>query len=521
MRPFLTFCFSLATASLLAQPANRQEPLPKLDGFTTAFQSINASDLKAHLTFLASDELEGRETGTHGQRVAAKYIASQFMRLGLKPGNNGSYFQYFKVANVQIENTDLKIGREKFGYRKDYFATNLMSVPETLTGEWVFGGFGLQQEGYDNFKHFSAQDKNVLLLAGSPDKSVTDIRRQIGMWMKNSELIREKGAKSVWMVVPDEVYEKFSIMAKTSTFALIGDEAAGAPVFILNSRMGTALLKAGNKKMDYAKTKEMLEKSDALPSMNFAKLNLNYALKKKAEETLASNVMGLLEGTDKKDEIIVITAHYDHLGAQNGKVYNGADDDGSGTVTILELAEAYATAAKNGIYPRRSILFMTVSGEEKGLWGSEFYSDNPVYPIEKTVCNLNIDMIGRIDPAYQNKKDSANYVYLIGSDKLSSELDAINKEMNNKHTQLTLDYKYNDPNDPERFYYRSDHYNFARKGIPVIFYFTGVHKDYHQPTDDVEKINFDKMVTIGRLVFSTAWELANREKRIVVDSNKK
>jgi Zn-dependent M28 family amino/carboxypeptidase len=204
---------------------------------------------------------------------------------------------------------------------------------------------------------------------------------------------------------------------------------------------------------------------------------------------------------------------------QEGKIYNGADDDGSGTVSILELAEAFSLAATNGHRPRRSILFMTVSGEEKGLWGSEFYSDNPVYPIEKTVVDLNIDMIGRVDNHYENKKDSVNYVYIIGADKLSSELDSINRHCNNTYTHLKLDYKYNDPDDPNRFYYRSDHYNFARKGIPVIFYFTGVHEDYHKPEDDIEKIRFPKMVTINRLIFATAWELANRDKKIVVDKN--
>jgi hypothetical protein len=219
-----------------------------------------------------------------------------------------------------------------------------------------------------------------------------------------------------------------------------------------------------------------------------------------------------------KDQLIVVTAHYDHLGADGAAVYNGADDDGSGTVAVINLAETFAKAKKEGHGPRRSILFMTVAGEEKGLLGSSYYTDHPEYPIKNTVCDLNIDMIGRVDEKHANNPD---YVYLIGSDKLSSQLHSISETENKLHENLQLDYMYNDEKDKNRFYYRSDHYNFAKKGVPVIFYFNGVHADYHKETDEVEKINFDKMEKITRLVFFTAWELANRNERIVVDSNKK
>ena len=231
-----------------------------------------------------------------------------------------------------------------------------------------------------------------------------------------------------------------------------------------------------------------------------------------------ANIMGFLEGTDKKDEVVLITAHYDHVGIQNGVVYNGADDDGSGTCTVMELAEAFAKAKAEGNGPRRSILFMTVTGEEKGLLGSQYYTDkDPIIPLEKTICDLNIDMIGRIDKIHAPKED---YVYLIGSDKLSSELHQISEDVNKKYINYQLDYTFNDPKDPNRFYYRSDHYNFAKHKIPVIFYFTGVHEDYHRPGDDVEKILFPKYQQIARLVFQTAWELVNREEKIKVDSNK-
>jgi Zn-dependent M28 family amino/carboxypeptidase len=231
-----------------------------------------------------------------------------------------------------------------------------------------------------------------------------------------------------------------------------------------------------------------------------------------------SNVLGLIEGTDKKDEYVVITAHYDHVGKRSdGTIYYGADDDGSGTTGILELAEAFTAAKAAGKGPRRSILLMTVSGEEKGLWGSQYYSENPIFPLEKTTVDLNIDMIGRIGSDYVKDKDSVNYVYTIGDDKLSSDLAPITDQVNDTYTKMKLDRRYNDPKDPNRFYYRSDHYNFAAKGVPIIFYFNGVHADYHKPTDTPDKINYPLMAKRAQLVFHTAWEIANREEMLKRD----
>ena len=234
---------------------------------------------------------------------------------------------------------------------------------------------------------------------------------------------------------------------------------------------------------------------------------------KNKKKIKGENVLGYIEGTDLKDELIIITAHYDHLGKHDSLIFNGADDDGSGTVAAMEIAEAFMLAKKAGNGPRRSILIMPVSGEEKGLLGSKYYAENPIYPLEGTVANLNIDMIGRIG----DFKDNPNYVYLIGSDMLSTELHDISERVNKQHIGLELDYTFNKEDDPNRYYYRSDHYNFAKNNIPVIFYFNGLHEDYHKTTDTIEKINFQKIETIARLVFLTAWELANRDERIVVD----
>ena len=231
----------------------------------------------------------------------------------------------------------------------------------------------------------------------------------------------------------------------------------------------------------------------------------------------SQNVMAFIKGSEKPNEIIVLSAHYDHVGVKKGKVYNGADDDGSGTVAMLEMAQAFQKAVKDGNGPKRSILILHVTGEEIGLYGSKYYTENPIFPLENTVVNLNTDMIGRIG---SEKEGNDNYVYLIGSDKLSQELHDLSEAVNKKYTNLELDYTYNDDNDPNRFYYRSDHYNFAKNDIPVIFYFNGTHDDYHQASDTPDKIEYDLLTKRAKLIFLTAWEIANREGRITADKLK-
>lgn len=235
----------------------------------------------------------------------------------------------------------------------------------------------------------------------------------------------------------------------------------------------------------------------------------------KGNPVQTENVVAIIEGSTLPEEYIVISSHLDHEGVKNGEVYNGADDDGSGSVALLEVAEAFQEAVKAGKGPKRSIIFLHVSGEEKGLLGSRYYTDNPLYPLANTIANLNIDMVGRTDPKRESEND--NYIYLIGSDRLSTELHEVSEAANKATVNLELDYTYNAEDDPNRFYFRSDHYNFAKNNIPVIFYFNGTHADYHKPTDTVEKIRYDLLAQRSQLVFYTAWELANREERIVVD----
>ena len=239
------------------------------------------------------------------------------------------------------------------------------------------------------------------------------------------------------------------------------------------------------------------------------------------------NVAAIIKGSEFPDEYIVLTSHLDHIGIEGGQINNGADDDGSGTVTMLEIAEALQIGLENGFSPKRSIVFLHVTGEEEGLLGSAYYTENPLYPLQQTIVNLNIDMIGRNDSLHDSDED---YLYLIGSDILSQDLHDISISINKRYSNLDLDFRYNDPllkvyergrHYANRYYYRSDHYNFAKNDIPVIFYFSGTHDDYHLPTDTVEKINYPLLAKRARFIFHTLWELANREDRIRVNSNKK
>lgn len=251
------------------------------------------------------------------------------------------------------------------------------------------------------------------------------------------------------------------------------------------------------------------------PSMSsyYQKVPSEYMSKRKKIND-SENILAYIEGSEKPNEIIVVSAHYDHVGMNNGQIYNGADDDGSGTVGVMAIAEAFHKAKKAGHGPKRSILFLHVTGEEKGLFGSSYYSDNPIFPLANTVADLNIDMIGRVDPLH---KDNPNFVYVVGSEMLSSQLKEAVEKANKATHNLYLDYKYDDPKDPDRIYYRSDHYNFAKHNIPIAFFFDGIHEDYHKPTDTPDKIDYPLLMKRTQLVFAIAWNLANRPDRIVVD----
>ncbi len=493
--------------------------------------TITAAELATHLKILASDSLQGRETGQPGQKMAADYISEQFFNSHLKPlmkeEGQDSYFQHFDLIKRSWGEVYVETGTQRREFLKDFYLLGSLNLPQETTLEVVFAGYGIETDTYSDYKNLDIKNKTVLLLSGEPKEKkgkflltgTTKASEWSSNWRKKVEIARQKGAAYVCIMQPDDV----------KTGAFVANYRGTSPRLVLKYKdspaqaNGTLFLSKEMMLEMFGLSANQLNKWEKKVSRKrqpkkIENATISLKIENKEEIIQSENVLGLIEGTDKKEEVIVITAHYDHVGIINGQIHNGADDDGSGTVSVLEIAQAFAQAKREGNGPRRSVLCMTVSGEEKGLLGSEYYTDHPVWSLKNTVADLNIDMVGRVDAAHA---DNPDYVYLIGSDKLSSDLHSISESINQKYSKLTLDYKYNDPNDPNRFYYRSDHYNFAKNKIPVIFYFNGTHDDYHQPTDDVEKINFQKIEKIARLVFHTAWQLANQEERIKVDSNKK
>lgn len=522
----------LAVLLLLVLPLWAMRPTAPPASEQAGYQLLQPALASAHLRFLASDELEGRETAKRGQKIAARYIASQFERLGLKPlGDSGTFFQRFWVKERRLgSNSQLvvKAGNRIHIYRQLFsdFAFLPRSVQAArLSGSVVFCGYGIRDKklGHSDYDGIDAKGKIVLLLAGVPKvKTPTAaLERWDDAYTKYLAAL-EAQPLAVCVVVGHsgapslaEQFERTKDQLAMSTMALHRPEAQlpapsarpeRAPLLFISSEVANAMLASRKKTVDELAATVAFTRPASI-ELKDVQVELTIDI---VEDILPSeNICAMLEGSDStlKHEAIVYSAHYDHVGIGiSGQVFNGADDDASGTTAVLMLAEAFA---KNGIRPPRSIIFLTVAGEEKGLLGSRFYTEHPPFPLQRTIANLNIDMIGRIDEKYE-KLGNPNYVYVIGSDKISKDLDAVLQAQNRATVNLTLDYRYNDDNDPNRFYYRSDHYNFAKNGIPVIFFFNGTHADYHEPSDDVEKIHLEKMVKIVKLTFAVGWDLAHR-----------
>jgi hypothetical protein len=474
-------------------------------------QLITSSDLKDNLSIIASDALEGRYTGSRGQKMAAAFIANHFENIGLAAPVNGSYYMPISLSSSKVGDVYMKTGTTKYTNYNEICYIGQSDSGGEISLEAVFVGKSTEAE----YNYLNVKDKAAVIYIDSLGFSM------LGKLRVMAKLARDKGARMVLVVSPDspEKFKKFIDVMKQflseESLSLTKPDPASSNKgsFLVEESVVSKIFNTPFEKLVKAASAD----ADKKPLSKIKPSRIVYQVAVDEKVVKSENVLGFMEGTDKKDEVIVISAHFDHIGLNNegaDKVNNGADDDGSGTVSVLQLAKAFAQAKKEGHGPRRSILFMTVTGEEEGLFGSQYYVEHPVYPLANTVADLNIDMVGRRDPEHNGKGD---YVYVIGSDKLSSELHEINERNNKTYTQLEFNYLYNDENHPENLYKRSDHWNFAKNNVPIIFYFDGIHEDYHKPSDEIGKIDFDLMVKRDKAVFYTAWELANRDKRIAVD----
>ncbi|MEP6795105.1 MAG: M28 family peptidase [Saprospiraceae bacterium] len=491
--------------------------------------TIEAKTLREHVYQLASKAFEGRETGTVGNNKAAKYIAQQFALDGIPPiPGDGDYFQELAFSRIQWKTDQLSINGNIEGNQKDYLSIPQYfpdSVASLRIESLTFLGYGIDDPAYSDYTGKNMKGQNIIVFSGEPRNQDGNFRitgtDSASTWTSNPlrkiAAAKSAGAASIWIIEDD--FKDFLNDTRRNYLnerMLMGSAEILSAAYIhhafISSSLGDQIL--GKKKNKIMKLRKRMAQTGKTVSLEIP-VDIRWKVVKQIKSLVSQNVLGYIEGTDPrlKDELVVVSAHYDHLGKRGEEIYFGADDNASGTSAVLEIAQAMEQAKIKGDGPRRSVLCMLVTGEEKGLLGSQYYSEHPVFPLANTVADVNIDMIGRVDTLHKN----SNYTYVIGSDRLSTDLHKINEAMNMEYTHLDLDYTYNADDDPNRFYYRSDHYNFAKNGIPAIFFFSGVHADYHRPTDTPDKIMYDKAQTIAQLAFYTAWELANREERIRVD----
>jgi Peptidase family M28 len=522
-----TFLAKIAFAVVVAVSAAMYAAAPDavvLPPVPSTVDAITPLELRMHLQFLASAELGGRYTLSPSFAIAARYLASHLEGYGFKgAGEHGEFLQTFQVVSAKPDaaKSSLEItgGGKTNSYHFGDFYIGAGGSGEAQ-GQLVFVGSGVSSpsQQHDDYAGLDVRGKIVVMVQGTP--AGVDLSR-----LANNEsgegAARAHGAAGILQVPPQRMLEfmknkSFQERAATrETVRLARDNDGKLPMLTLGPDLAEGLLAAAG--MDL---KNILESVSCKQNLQPRKLDLSAKMTVSLQltRTTTQNVAAILEGTDPKlkNEYVVFSAHYDHLKTgPSGEIYPGADDDGSGTTAVLTIAHAMSLER-----PKRSVLVMFHAGEELGLLGSQYNTDYaPVVPLDKMVTDLNIDMIGRSKPPGDRELEDehltdANTVYLVGSDRISQELHQISEETNSQFQKLKLDYHYNDPNNPERIYFRSDHWNYAKHGVPIIFYFDGTHVDYHRPTDTVDKIDFAKMTKITRLVFETGWRIANLDHRL-------
>lgn len=538
----LLTCATGSTLNALAQKKNRPKTTPRVSASTTSFgntDGITANQLRDYLTFIASDELEGRATPSRGLDIASLYIESHLRRLGLKPGGeNGTYFQRFPVKTERIvaAQSRIELNGQTFNYGEDFLA-HLITPLDISNSNVVYVSHGwiFKSKNINPYQGIDIKDKVIITATNALPKGVTNQDLEQGKagvdWWSPWLYAQENGAKAIITFGVYANWRDWNITRSTqtergrTTYAQ-QPSVPEMPLITASPRLIEALF--SNEKSSGSVTYAKAVEGDPIApfELNPAK-KVSIRISVNTENVFSKNVIGVLEGSDPvlKNEFVGIGAHYDHLGLNpnatgSDKIWNGADDDGSGTAAVMAIAEAAATGR---FRPKRSLLFIWHSGEERGLWGSRHFTEHPTIALDSITAYLNIDMIGR----YQTPGDETHSVnkqlpkpgeiFVIGSKLMSSELGEISEATNKSFMNLNFNYKYDDPNDPQGFFSRSDHYNYARKGIPVIFYMDGVHADYHRPSDSVEKINFDQMEKVTKTIFATAWTLANTANRPKVD----
>ncbi len=539
----LVFSFSAPPLSPRVQAQRAAKPAPVPIASQRGVSNINAAQLKDYLSFIASDVMEGRDTPSRGLDTTARFLALNLSRWGFKPaGDDGGYLQKIALSRDLIDKTETQVHLEgqlddqTLILGDDYIPfARPADLPST---QLVFAGNGwlVKSKNIDAYRGIDAKGKIAVIFAppnAYPHGIVSsDLAGKRGEdWMNLSEYAQKQGVAGI-ILVPDFQYlanwdrNRARITERGLTKVDKFQPALGSqiPQIIVSPRITNALFQ-GEQRSAVSIFEGVYAGQLPEPFALNPNRKLSIRVKVKSEMLMTQNVVAVFEGSDAvlKNEYVALGAHYDHVGigipVNGDAIYNGADDDGSGTTALLAMAEALA---KTNARPKRSILFVWHAGEEKGLWGSRYFTDYPTVPLDKIVAQINLDMIGRSkkegDTNSRNQDLSGpNEIYVIGSRMMSTELGDITETVNKQYLNLTYDYRYDNPADPNRFFFRSDHYNYARKGIPIVFFFDGEHEDYHKPADSVDKIDFAKMEKVVRTIYLTLWEVANRPVRPKVD----
>lgn len=518
MKKGIVILLVLVSAILISWKGN--EPAP---GFKTKISEIN---LKANLTYLASDELEGREAGTRGETVASGFISSELKKYGVLPfGDNGTYFQNYNLATTIADSTsEITLldasGKEQktFHQKLDILIGSGCVKDINVTTDFVFVGYGITADEYqyDDYKGLDVKGKVVVAIEGEPENGNSTYfhgadESKYSETATKVKIAQSKGAIAILLTsksVKTRGWERVARRMTAPSTDVAPDAENGVMPYVVLKETTIEQLLAGNK-TDYNSILKSVESKSVIPKFT---VQGQLKLKIKAEKSnliKSRNIIGMIEGNDPvlKNQFVAVSAHYDHVGVSKGEVYNGADDDGSGTVGVLEVARVLS-ADKNH---KRSFLIIFHAAEEKGLLGSEYLTSH-FSRMRDIVSLVNMDMIGR---EYQDS------IHVIGSDKLSKDYHNLIIAANKKTVNMTFDFKYNEPSDPNRFYYRSDHYNYAKNGIPIVFFFDDMRRDYHQASDEVQFIDFTKIAKVATLAYTISMDVANLDNRLKVDSEPK
>ena len=487
--------------------------------------------LKHHVYAFSADSMQGRDTGQPGGKMAGNYIENHLKLLGIPPIGDTTYRQTISFSWLRWSDNELAVSGEVIRHFWDYLALPAMNynLEDLQLDEVVFVGYGIDADNYSDMPKGDFSGSTALMWSGEPKdengqywvsgtSAPSEWSQSLDLKLKTAA---ERGFSTVLLVEPElrtvvnqNRRQLFRPIIETDPV----EPEEGMPGLIyLSTQTFEKLLPEGKAEMFSEAIAESAEKVSQLAGTKLS-TDLHFNLIKNIHSLEDDNILGYIEGIDpeRKHELIVLSAHYDHLGYSGDEIFHGANDNASGTSAVMEMGRAFQAAKKAGDGPARSVLLLLLTGEERGLLGSRYYVENPVFPLENTIANINIDMLGRMDEKHE-ELGIENYIYPIGSDRLSTEFHEILLKVNENYSNIHLDFTYNDPEDPNRYYFRSDHYNFARNGIPAIFYFNGMHDDYHLATDTPDKMNFESMTAVTRHIFHLAWELANREEAIQAD----